>query len=82
MNDVMMNISYFGMSFLDPYLMFLTAAGVFFGIYVGAIPGLSVTMAVSILISFTFKWRGQRGLGADRRYLLRRRLWGLGAAQS
>ena len=56
MSDIMMNISYFGMSFLDPYLMFLTAAGVFFGIYVGAIPGLSVTMAVSILISFTFKW--------------------------
>ncbi|GHU25818.1 transporter [Betaproteobacteria bacterium] len=56
MNDVLVNISYFGMSFLDPYLMFLTAAGVFFGIYVGAIPGLSVTMAVSILISFTFKW--------------------------
>ncbi len=56
MTDLMMNISYFGMSFLDPYLMFLTAAGVFFGIYVGAIPGLSVTMAVSILISFTFKW--------------------------
>jgi putative tricarboxylic transport membrane protein len=26
------------------------------GIYVGAIPGLSVTMAASILISFTFKW--------------------------
>lgn len=56
MSDVLMNLSYFGMSFLDPYLMFLTAAGVFFGIYVGAIPGLSVTMAVSILISFTFKW--------------------------
>lgn len=56
MSDLMLNISYFGMSFLDPYLMFLTGAGVFFGIYVGAIPGLSVTMAVSILISFTFKW--------------------------
>lgn len=26
------------------------------GIYIGAIPGLSVTMAVSILISFTFSW--------------------------
>ena len=56
MTDILTNISYFGMSFLDPYLMFLTAAGVFAGIYVGAIPGLSVTMAVSILISFTFNW--------------------------
>ena len=44
------------MAWLDPYLLMLTAAGTFAGIYVGAIPGLSVTMAVSILISFTFSW--------------------------
>ncbi|MEI4471149.1 tripartite tricarboxylate transporter permease [Frigidibacter sp. MR17.24] len=37
-------------------LLLLTAVGTFAGIYVGAIPGLSVTMAVSILISFTFSW--------------------------
>lgn len=37
-------------------LLFLTAIGTFAGIYIGAIPGLSVTMAVSILISFTFSW--------------------------
>ena len=40
----------------DPQLILLVAAGTFAGIYVGAIPGLSVTMAVSILISFTFSW--------------------------
>ncbi len=40
----------------DPWLLFLTAIGTLAGIYVGAIPGLSVTMATSILISFTFKW--------------------------
>jgi putative tricarboxylic transport membrane protein len=44
------------MSWFDPRLMLLTAAGTLAGIYVGAIPGLSVTMAASILISFTFKW--------------------------
>ncbi len=44
------------MAWLNPYLMLLTAAGTLAGIYVGAIPGLSVTMAVSILISFTFSW--------------------------
>lgn len=44
------------MGWVDPYLFFLTALGTFAGIYVGAIPGLSVTMAVSILISFTFSW--------------------------
>ena len=44
------------MAWINPHLMFLTAAGTFAGIYIGAIPGLSVTMAVSILISFTFSW--------------------------
>jgi putative tricarboxylic transport membrane protein len=47
---------YFLMAWFSPKLMFLTAAGTFGGVYVGAIPGLSVTMAVSILISFTFAW--------------------------
>ncbi|WP_339760968.1 tripartite tricarboxylate transporter permease [uncultured Hoeflea sp.] len=46
----------FGLSWLDPWLLMITAAGTLAGIYVGAIPGLSVTMATSILISFTFKW--------------------------
>lgn len=41
---------------LEPRLLALIAIGTFAGIYVGAIPGLSVTMAVSILISFTFSW--------------------------
>ena len=41
---------------LNPELLGLIALGTFAGIYVGAIPGLSVTMAVSILISFTFSW--------------------------
>ncbi len=49
-------LTYFFMSWVDPKLLFLIASGTFCGIYIGAIPGLSVTMAVSILISFTFKW--------------------------
>jgi putative tricarboxylic transport membrane protein len=55
-------VSYFFMSWTSPWLLFLTAAGTFAGIYVGAIPGLSVTMAVSILISFTFKWHVNEAL--------------------
>lgn len=51
-----MNLEYFLISWLDPQLLGLVALGTFAGIYVGAIPGLSVTMAVSILISFTFSW--------------------------
>lgn len=49
-------LTFFAIAWLDPWLVFLCAAGTFSGIYVGAIPGLSVTMATSILISFTFKW--------------------------
>jgi putative tricarboxylic transport membrane protein len=47
---------YFTMAWFDPSLLLLVALGTFAGIYIGAIPGLSVTMAVSILISFTFAW--------------------------
>ncbi|MFK5979440.1 MAG: tripartite tricarboxylate transporter permease [Rhizobiaceae bacterium] len=53
MMEIFGNLS---LSWFNPWLMFLTAMGTFAGIYVGAIPGLSVTMATSILISFTFKW--------------------------
>lgn len=49
-------ISYLLMAWGDPQLLLLTALGTFAGIYIGAIPGLSVTMAVSILVSFTFSW--------------------------
>ncbi len=42
--------------FTHPELLLLVGIGTFAGVYVGAIPGLSVTMAVSILISFTFSW--------------------------
>lgn len=49
-------LGYFFMSWLDWQILLLTGLGTFAGIYIGAIPGLSVTMAVSILISFTFKW--------------------------
>jgi len=49
-------LAYFFMAWINPSLLILTAAGTLAGIYVGAIPGLSVTMAVSILISFTFSW--------------------------
>ncbi|EPZ5900922.1 tripartite tricarboxylate transporter permease [Vibrio fluvialis] len=50
------SINYFLMSWTSFNLLALTALGTFLGIYIGAIPGLSVTMAVSILISFTFPW--------------------------
>ncbi|MGO3741273.1 tripartite tricarboxylate transporter permease [Kerstersia sp.] len=53
MNDA---LQYFLIAWTEPKLLMMAAIGTFAGIYIGAIPGLSVTMAVSILISFTFKW--------------------------
>lgn len=50
------SLQYFLMGIVNVKLLLLTAVGTFCGIYIGAIPGLSVTMAVSILISFTFSW--------------------------
>ena len=51
-----MHMADFFMAWMDIRLLALVGVGTFAGIYVGAIPGLSVTMAVSILISFTFTW--------------------------
>lgn len=48
----------------DPVLLLCLASGVFLGIYVGAIPGLSVTMATSLLISFTYSWATLPALAA------------------
>lgn len=39
---------------LDPSVILFCAGGVFLGIIVGAIPGLTAVMAISILMSFTF----------------------------
>ncbi|MDR1875037.1 MAG: tripartite tricarboxylate transporter permease [Synergistaceae bacterium] len=50
------NLQYFLIPFMDWRIMLLLWGGVFAGIWVGAIPGLSGTMAVSLLISFTFSW--------------------------
>jgi putative tricarboxylic transport membrane protein len=52
----MEQLGYFLMSFTSIKMIFLVCVGTFAGIYIGAIPGLSVTMAVSVLISFTFSW--------------------------
>ncbi|MCJ7836724.1 tripartite tricarboxylate transporter permease [Cuneatibacter sp. NSJ-177] len=52
----MENLAYMLIPFQQPMLILLIAAGVFLGIYIGAIPGLSATMAISLLVSFTFGW--------------------------
>lgn len=47
---------YFLIPFLDFRLLLLVAAGTFAGIIIGAIPGLSVTMGVALLLSLTYSW--------------------------
>ncbi len=49
-------LQHFLIPFTNWEVMALLWLGVFAGIWVGAIPGLSGTMAVSLLISFTFSW--------------------------
>lgn len=48
--------NYMLQALINPELLIFLAVGVFLGIYIGAIPGLSVTMAASLLISFTYSW--------------------------
>lgn len=48
MADILAGIT----SILDPAILILMLVGVFMGIVVGAIPGLSVTMGVGIVASF------------------------------
>ena len=52
-----MNFEYMLLPFQEPMIIALVALGTFVGIYVGAIPGLSGTMAVSLLVSLTFGWK-------------------------
>lgn len=41
---------------IRPEVLFPAALGTFLGVYIGAIPGLSGTMAVSLLVSLTYAW--------------------------
>ncbi len=49
-------LSNFFLPFMNVDLFLLVGLGTFAGIYVGAIPGLSVTMATALLLSITYSW--------------------------
>ena len=57
-----MELYYLSVIFREPMLIAMVAIGTFAGVYVGAIPGLSGTMAVSLLVSFTFGWETHHAL--------------------
>ena len=40
--------------FLDPALVGLLAGGVGLGLFVGAVPGLTATLAIALLLPFTY----------------------------
>lgn len=52
----MTSLSYLLLPLQQPLLLLLVAIGTFAGIYVAAIPGLTGTMAVALLVSFTYGW--------------------------
>ena len=49
-------VSNFLTPLLNIELLLMVALGTFLGIYFGAIPGISVTMAVALLLSLTYTW--------------------------
>lgn len=55
-------LNYLLIPFQEPVLILYVAVGCFAGVYIGAIPGLSATMAVSLLVSFTFGWETHAAL--------------------
>lgn len=57
-------LTYLLTPFTDPMMLFALAAGTCAGVYVGAIPGLTGTMAVSLLVSLTFGWTTHISLAA------------------
>jgi putative tricarboxylic transport membrane protein len=52
------------MSLLDPVIIFSIFAGVSAGLFVGAMPGLTATMALAVLLPFTFTLPPLHGLVA------------------
>lgn len=55
-------LTYIAAPLMNPFWLAMVALGVFMGIYIGAIPGLSATMAVSLLVSFTYGWNTNTAL--------------------
>ena len=51
------------LSFLaEPRFVLLVLAGSLAGLFVGALPGLSVTMATALLVSVTYSWETDAAL--------------------
>ena len=50
--------------FLDLRFVLLCFAGAVAGLFVGAIPGLSVTMATALLVSLTYTWSAEDAMAA------------------
>ena len=51
------------LSYITPTFVFYTFVGSLVGLLVGAVPGLSVTMATALLVSITFSWPVNLAIG-------------------
>jgi putative tricarboxylic transport membrane protein len=46
----------------DPFVLFLMIAGVFLGLLMGSIPGMTATMTIAVMLSFTFTMDPANGM--------------------
>ena len=60
MNAILEGLKYF----LEPRFVLLCGAGSVAGLFVGAVPGLSVSMATALLVSITYSWEAPDALAA------------------
>ena len=54
MNTILFLIQNSALTFFNPIMILIVAAGTFLGLVFGALPGLSATMGVALLIPLTF----------------------------
>lgn len=62
MQNIVLGIAQGFLSLADPMLLFLIFAGTVFGVIIGALPGLTSTMGVALLVPVTFGMSPQMGL--------------------
>lgn len=56
MNTILNTITTGLSIFAQPMTLLYTLGGLLFGMYAGAMPGISATIAISLMVSFTYNW--------------------------
>lgn len=56
MSTIIQTLSSGAAVFAHPSMILCMLGGLLFGMYAGAMPGISATMAISLMVSFTYNW--------------------------